>query len=116
MSETKTALTLVKVGIWLQIPFSIFILAIGGWLLWFLLPVLLDPIFWPTFGWWTMLIFGFIILSGIIGFILAIIWFRWRQNIPDHKTGFLASGIIGMILSGTVPGLLVLIGSVLYDS
>jgi hypothetical protein len=114
MAENNTAQTLVNVGSWLQIPFSLLQIALGVWLLWLMFPVLVDPVFWTIFGWWTVLLLGFIIVGGVLGIILAILWFRWRKDVPTHKKGFIASSIIGMIISGGVPGLLVLIGAAIY--
>ena len=114
--NNNTPKTLMKIGTWLQIPFSFLLIAIGGWLLWLLFPVMTDPIFWITFGLFTTVILGFIIMTGIIGFLLTIIWFNWRHNILGHKKGLIATGIIGMIFTGTVPGLLVLLGAALYPT
>ncbi|MFX1317829.1 MAG: hypothetical protein ACFE9D_10025 [Promethearchaeota archaeon] len=116
MSNTETSLMLVKVGTWLQIPFSFFIIAIMVWLYWLLWPILIDPIFWVAFGGWTMALLGFEIFAGIFGLGLAILWFRWRHDIPNHKQALVKTGIVGMIFTGTVPGLLVLIGAVIHPT
>lgn len=116
MADDSTPRTLVNYGAWLQIPFSIFMIAIGAWLLWLLYPVLVDPLFWALFGWYTLILMGFIIVVGFLGLILAVFWFRWRKDIPGHKKGLISTGIVGMIFTGTVPGLLVLLGAVLYPT
>ncbi len=116
MTDASTSQTLMNVGTWLQIPFSIFIIAIGGWLLWLLYPVIVDAVYWMLFGWYTMILLGFVIIIGVLGFILAIFWFRWRKDILDHKKGLITTGIVGMIFTGTVPGLLVLLGAALYPT
>ena len=116
MTDDSTSQTLMKYGTWLQIPFSIFIVGIGGWLLWFLYPVIVDPVFWMVFGWYTMILLGFIVVIGFLGFIFAIFWFRWRKDIPGHKKGLITTGIVGMIFTGTVPGLLILLSAALYPT
>lgn len=116
MTDDSTSKTLMKVGIWLQIPFSIFIVAIGGWLLLLLYPVIVDPTFWLVFGWYTLILLGFLVVIGFLGFILVIFWFRWRKDIPGHKRGLITTGIVGMIFTGTVPGLLVLLSAALYPT
>ena len=116
MTENNTAQTLLNYGAWLQIPFSIFLIAIGGWLFWLLFPVLFDPLFWMLFGLLTTLLLCFVIFIGIIGFILTGIWFRWKHDIPGHKKGLITTGIIGIIFTGTVPGLLVLLGAAIYPT
>ncbi|MHA2314952.1 MAG: hypothetical protein ACXACF_06655 [Candidatus Hermodarchaeia archaeon] len=116
MTDDSTSQTLVNVGTWLQIPFSIFSIAIGAWLLWLLYPVLVDPLFWTLFGWYTLILLGFFLVIGFLGLILAIFWFRWRKDILGHKKGLIRTGIVGMIFTGTVPGLLVLLGAALYPT
>ena len=116
MTDDSTSQTLMKAEIWLQIPFSIFIVAIGGWLLLFLYPVIVDPAFWMVFGWYTLILLGFLVVIGFLGFILVIFWLRWRKDIPGHKKGLITTGIVGMIFAGTVPGLLVLLSAALYPS
>ncbi|MFW9831982.1 MAG: hypothetical protein ACFFD8_09425 [Candidatus Thorarchaeota archaeon] len=116
MSKDKPSSKLIRIGAWVQIPFSILMLSIGAWLFWLLYPNFLDPIFLASWGWVAIAILWFVIICGIIGFILSILWFRWQTDIPEHKNGFIASGIIGMIFTGTAPGLLVIIGSILHTS
>ncbi len=116
MGDTETSLMLVKVGAWLQIPFSFFIIVIIAWMFWLLWPILIDPIFWTTFGWWTMLLLVLGIFAGILGLVLALLWFRWRYDIIGHKNGFIKTGIVGMIFTGTVPGLLVLVGAAIHPT
>ncbi len=116
MTDTETPSTLTNAGAWLQIPFSIFIILINVWMLWLLWPVLIDPLFWAAFGWWTALLLGFLTFAGIFGLILAAIWLRWRHDIPKHKKRLITTGIVGMIFTGTIPGLLILIGAALYPS
>jgi hypothetical protein len=116
MSDTETPSTLVRVGAWLQIPFALFIILFSAWFLWILWPVLIDPLFWTAFGWWTILLMGGLGVIGILGLGFAVIWLRWRHDIPGNKKRLITTGILGMILAGTVPGLLVLIGAAIYPT
>jgi hypothetical protein len=116
MNDTETASMLVKIGSWLQIPFSFFIIIIIAWMFWFLWPVMIDPIFWVAFGWWTMVLLGLGVFAGILGLVFALLWLRWRNDIPDHKNDFIKTGIVGMIFTGTVPGLLVLVGAAIHPT
>jgi len=63
-----------------------------------------------------MLLLGFGIFAGVFGLVLSLLWFRWRYDVPGHKNGFIKTGIAGMILTGTVPGLLVLVGAAIHPS
>jgi len=116
MSNTDTPKMLVKVGAWLQIPFSLFMILFTILYLWLLWPVFTDPIFWPIFGWWLVLVMGLLIVFGIIGFILAAVWIRWRRDIAGKRMKLIGTGIVAMIFTGTVPGLLVLIGAAIYPT
>ena len=116
MSETETSSTLVSVGGWLQIPFSLFMILIFAGFLLLLWPVLADPLFWTAFGWWTTLLFGFLAFAGVLGLGFAIMWLRWRRDIPGNKQKLIWTSIVGIILSGTVPGLLVLVGAAIYPT
>ena len=114
MSDTKTPSTLITAGGWLQIPFSFFMIFISAWLLWLLWPVLIDPLYWTAFGWWTLLLLGFLVVVGVIGIGLAIIWLRWRRDILMNKRRLITTAIFGVIFTGTVPGILILIGAAIY--
>ncbi len=111
MTESTTSMKLVRIGGWLQIPFSLFIMWISIWMLWQLWPVLIDPAFWLLFGWWTVLLLVFLVICGIIGFFLAFLWIRWQHNIAEKKNKLIITGIIGIIFTGTAPGMLVIIGA-----
>ncbi len=45
----------------------------------------------------------------VFSLIFAIIWFMWRSNPSQHKVGLIITGILGLLFSGFIPGLLVLI-------
>ncbi|MHA2428204.1 MAG: hypothetical protein ACXADB_09295, partial [Candidatus Hermodarchaeia archaeon] len=116
MNETETPSTLVNVGGWLQIPFALFMIFISFWLLLILWPILIDPLFWTAFGWWTLLMMVALVITGVFGLSLSVLWLRWRHDIPGNKSRLIKTGIIGMIFSGTIPGLLVLIGAAIYPT
>ncbi|MFX1510594.1 MAG: hypothetical protein ACFFBR_09835 [Promethearchaeota archaeon] len=114
MTESETPKKLVRIGGWLQIPFSLLIVLISIWMFWLMWPVLIDPVFWGLFGWWTAVLLGFLIACGIIGFILAYLWIKWQHNISEKKNRLITTGIIGIIFTGTVPGMLVILGAAIY--
>ncbi len=116
MNDTETPSTLVRVGGWLQIPFALFSILFSVWMLWILWPILVDPLFWLAWGWWTLLSMIFLMFTGVLGIALAIIWLRWRHDITGNRQRLITTGIVGMILAGTVPGLLVLIGAAIYPT
>jgi hypothetical protein len=116
MTDTETPSTLVSVGGWLQIPFSLFMILFSAWFLWILWPILIDPLFWTAFGWWTLLMMGALAFTGVFGLGLTVLWLRWRHDISGNKKRLITTGIIGMIFSGTIPGLLVLIGAAIYPT
>ena len=116
MGDIDTSSMLIRVGAWLQIPFSLFIIFIIAWVLWLIWPVLIGSGFWLIFGLWIALGLEFGIFTGILGLVLALLWFRWQHDIPTHKSGLIKTGIVGMILTGTVPGLLVLVGAAIYPT
>jgi hypothetical protein len=114
MTESTTSKKLIRIGGWLQIPFSLFIVLFSTWMLWLLWPVLIDPVFWILFGWWTAFLLIFLVACGILGFPLGYFWIRWQHDIADMKNKLLVTGIIGLIFAGTVPGVLVIIGAAVH--
>lgn len=116
MADEGTAQTLVTIGAWLQLIFFIIFFIYGGWNLVTLLPWMADPLFFLIFGIFFILSAGLYLIYGIFGIIFTILWFRWKGDIPGHKTGLLVTSILGLFLAGGLPGLLVLIGTVIYPS
>jgi hypothetical protein len=116
MADEGTAQTLVNVGAYLQLIFFIVFLIMGIWNLYTLLPLMADPLFFMIFGILFFMVAGIYLVFGIFGLIWTILWWRWRHDIPGHKTGLLVTGILGLILAGGLPGLLVLIGAIIYPS
>ena len=73
-----------------------------------------DPLFFALFGMLFIMSAGIYLIFGIFGLILALLWMRWRSDIAGHKTALMVTGILGLILGGGLPGLLVLIGAIIY--
>ena len=116
MADEGTAQTLVTIGAWLQLIFFIIFFIYGAWNLVGLLPLMADPLFFLLFGILFIMLAGIYLIWGIFGIIFTILWFRWKGDIPGHKTGLLVTGILGLFLGGGLPGLLVLIGAAIYPS
>lgn len=53
---------------------------------------------------------GLLSLFMIPGLIFTILWFNWRHEPSQHKTGLIVTGVISLVLGGFVPGILVIIG------
>ncbi|MFX1582908.1 MAG: hypothetical protein ACFFCJ_11950 [Promethearchaeota archaeon] len=109
MAEEGTIRTLVLVGAIFQFVIIIYYL----YLIFFWLPSLLLLIVPPGYEWlfpilMTMYYFIFAIFI-IIGIVLAIVWLFWRSNPLAHRTGLIATGILGLVFAGFIPGLFVLI-------
>lgn len=101
--------TLVLVGIILQFLFTVILLVLA-----FIVPpyiVSIDDIFWGSLRPLMASLFqGFSIAGAIVGLILAFIWLVWRKAPTEHRTGFIGTGVIGLLFAGFIPGLIVLIG------
>ncbi len=111
MADEDTARTLVTIGAWLQFIF---------WLLGIGLIVFTFMLFLPIWDPFIMMVFLmailFYLLWSIFGIIFFILWFRWRHEPGAHKTGLIVTGILGIILAGFIPGLLVLIAGAIAPS
>ncbi|MFX1565272.1 MAG: hypothetical protein ACFFCH_04715 [Promethearchaeota archaeon] len=115
MADEGTAQMLVNIGAYLQLIFFIIFLAYGIWSVVSLLPLMADPMF-MIFGIILLVMASIYVVFGIFGLILFFLWWRWRADIPGHKTGLIVTGILGLFLAGGLPGLLVLIGAAVYPS
>ncbi len=116
MADEGTAQTLVNVGAYLQLIFFIIFLIYGAWNTYSMLPLIMDPLFGILFFMLFIMSAGLFLIWGIFGIIFTILWWRWRSDIPGHKTGLIVTGILGLFLGGGLPGLLVLIGAAIYPS
>ena len=118
MGDEKTASTLALVAGILQIIFSMIFVVIGILVVGIMMgPFVYDP-YLSSLAWFVILIplviFG---VFGIIGLIIGIMWFNWRHNPNEHKTGLIVTGILAMIFSiGFVPGILALIAGAITPS
>lgn len=115
MADEGTAQTLVTIGAWLQLIFFIIFFIYGAWNLVGLLPLMAIPGFFLIFG-ILLIMAALYLIYGIFGIIFTILWFRWKGDIPGHKTGLLVTSILGLFLAGGLPALLVLIGTIIYPS
>jgi hypothetical protein len=111
MADEGTARTLVTIGAWLQLIIWLLGIALIAFLFLLFLPVW-DPLVMIAF----LITGGFYFLITIFGIIFMILWFRWRHDPIAHKTGLIVTGILGLIFSGVLPGLLVLIGGAIAPS
>lgn len=64
-----------------------------------------------------LMIFGIITIPlAIVGFIFAVLWLQWRNDPLPNKTGMIVTGVIGIILTGVVPGILALVAGIVIPS
>jgi hypothetical protein len=78
------------------------------------LPPEVDPALFVA--WLIQVLVVLDLLRGLVGLILVIPWFMWRKDPSTHKKGLIITGIIGLIIAGTLPGLLVLLGGIFTPS
>ncbi len=55
-------------------------------------------------------LFGYMAIAAVLSLIFTILWLMWRGQPSQHRVGLIITGIIGLILTGFLPGLLALIG------
>lgn len=116
MADEGTASTLILIGAILQIPFIVYYIALFFWMPALLAPLLSDPMFQTLLGMMIPIMQILYVVESIIGAIMAILWFRWRTEPAKNKTGLLITGIFGLIFTGVIPGLLVIIGRMMVPS
>ena len=112
MADESTSQMLVNIGTYLQLILFIVFMVWGIYNVVLLLPLLAIPMF----GIMLMMSAGIYLVFGIFGIILFFLWWRWRHDIPGNKQNILITSILGLILAGGLPGLLVLIGVLIYPS
>ncbi|MFX1565363.1 MAG: hypothetical protein ACFFCH_05180 [Promethearchaeota archaeon] len=83
MSDQETAATLLLIAAILQL-----LIAIG-----FFIGIITIPL-------------------AIVGLVFAILWLQWRSDPLPHKTGMIVTGILALILTGVIPGILALVAGV----
>jgi hypothetical protein len=116
MADEGTASTLVLVGAILQLIVFIASLAMIGLAYLSFAPFLMDPILGPMFMMAFIMTVVIYLLYSIFGIIFMILWFRWRGSPSAHKTALIVTGILGIILAGFIPGLLVMIAGIITPS
>ncbi len=52
----------------------------------------------------------------VFALIFSILWFMWRGSPSQHKAGLIITGILALLFSGFLPGLLTLIGGAIAPS
>ncbi|MDO8125097.1 MAG: zinc ribbon domain-containing protein [Candidatus Hermodarchaeota archaeon] len=55
-------------------------------------------------------LFGYMAIAAVLSLLFTIFWLMWRGQPSQHRVGLIITGIIGLILTGVLPGLLALIG------
>ena len=111
MSDETTVTTLVLSGAVFQIIIAIFFLIGGvgssiGTAIGFLLGGINNPLdlIWVFIPGIPLIVFS------ILGFLFGYSWLRWRHTPAQYKQKLIMTGIIALIFTGFIPGLLVLIG------
>ena len=107
MSDEKTASTLTLVAAILQLVISLGIASLSFFMF---LPLFgFDPWLW-SFLWMLMAV---PIALALVGVMFSILWFAWRNDPSRHKTGLIVTGVLSLLFSGFLPGLLALIAGAL---
>ncbi|MFX1510769.1 MAG: hypothetical protein ACFFBR_10750, partial [Promethearchaeota archaeon] len=57
----------------------------------------------------------FVVMTAF-ALIFTILWFMWRSSPSQHKVGLIISGIIALLFSGILPGILVIIAGAIAPS
>ncbi len=111
MSDETTATTLILIGAIFQIIIAIFLLIGGagssiGTVIGLILGGSSNPLDWV----WVFVPGVPLMVFGILGLLFGISWLRWRHTPSEYKQNLILTGIIALIFTGVLPGLLVLIG------
>ena len=111
MSEESTAITLILVGAIFQLIIAILLVLGGlgssvGTAIGFLFGGISDPLDWI----WVFIPGVPLLVFGILGLVFGISWLRWRHTPSEYKQNLILTGILALIFTGVLPGLLVLIG------
>ena len=111
MSDESTAITLILVGAIFQLIIAILLILGGlgssiGTAIGFLIGGISDPLDWI----WVFIPGVPLLVFGILGLVFGISWLRWRHTPLEYKQNLILTGILALIFTGVLPGLLVLIG------
>jgi len=111
MSDESTATTLIMLGAIFQLILAILLLLVGlGSSISITIGILLGGISTPLDWVWVAFPGVPLLVLGILGLIFGTYWFRWRHTPTKYKEKLIMTGIIALIFTGVLPGLLVLIG------
>jgi len=110
MGDEGTASSLIYAGAIIQLIFVVIFFGLAGFIFALLAPFMFDPFIAEYFWIITLSISLVFIILGIIDLIFVLLWFNWRHEPGQHKVGLIVTGIIGLLFTGFIPGLLVLIG------
>ena len=126
MADKGTPSTLIVVAIVLQFIITI-LLAVGAGILFSMLPLLsmilasIPPSALPP-GMTVMDLanlwhIGTVALAGlaVLSLVLSILWIFWRKEPSEHRAALIITGIAGLVLTGFLPGLLILIAGALAE-
>ncbi|MHA2406432.1 MAG: hypothetical protein ACXADB_07480 [Candidatus Hermodarchaeia archaeon] len=111
MLDESTAPTLILIGAIFQLILAV-LLVLGGLAssistaIGFLLGGISDPLDWM----WVFVPGIPLIVFGVLGFVFGISWYKWRHTPLEYKQNLILTGILALIFTGVLPGLLVLIG------
>ena len=126
MADKGTPSTLIVVAIVLQFIIMI-LMAAGAGILFSMLPILsmllasIPPSELPPgitildiANLWHI---GIVAFAGmaVLSLVLSIIWIFWRKEPSEHRAALIITGIAGLVLTGFLPGLLVLIAGALAE-
>lgn len=113
MADINTVRTLVLVGAILQFVFAVYYL----YLILFWLPNLIYLIIPPEVAFIIPILMTvyqvLFVIFIIIGLIFGFLWLMWRNTPGLHRTGLIATGVLGLLLSGGIPGLIILIAGII---
>jgi hypothetical protein len=65
------------------------------------------------------MMYGYVVLLAVMtvfALIFSILWFMWRGSPSQHRVGLIITGILALLFSGFLPGLLALIGGAITPS
>jgi hypothetical protein len=117
MSDETTVTTLIFIGAICQIIIAVLFLLGGigssiGTAVGFIFGGFSDPfdLIWVFIPGVPMIVFG------ILGLLFGTYWLRWRHTPAEYKQKLIMTGIIALIFTGVVPGLLTLIGGAIIPN